>query len=63
MIKYHRSFSTIVNILIDAGFVIEKMIEPLPDADMLEAYPGYRDLLHKPDFLLIRAKKFDVCGY
>lgn len=52
-----------MNTLIDAGFVIEKMIEPLPDADMLEAYPEYRDLLHKPDFLLIRAKKFDVCGY
>ena len=62
VIKYHRTFATIVNTLIDAGFVIEKMIEPLPDADMLKAYPEYRDLLHKPDFLLIRAKKFDVWG-
>ncbi len=57
MKKYHRTFSTIVNTLIDEGFVIEKMIEPLPDEDMLKAHPEYRDLLHKPDFLLIRAKK------
>lgn len=28
--KYHRTFSTIVNALIEAGFTIEKMIEPLP---------------------------------
>lgn len=62
VIKYHRTFATIVNTLIDAGFVIEKMVEPLPDADMLKAYPEYRDLLHKPDFLLIKAKKFDVWG-
>lgn len=55
--KYHRTFSTIVNTLIEAGFMIEKMIEPLPTDSLLEEHPEYRDLLHKPDFLLIRAKK------
>ena len=55
--KYHRTFSTVVNALIEAGFAIERMIEPTPDEAMLEAHPEYRDLLHKPDFLLIRAKK------
>ena len=25
--------------------------------DLLEQYPDYKDLLHKPDFLLIRVKK------
>lgn len=55
--KYHRTFSTIVNTLIEAGFTIEKMTEPLPTEELLEKYPDYRDLFHKPDFLLIRVKK------
>lgn len=55
--KYHRTFSTIVNILTEAGFCIEKMVEPLPDEELLEKYPGYRDLFHKPDFLVIKSKR------
>ncbi len=55
--KYHRTFSTIVNTLIEAGFMIEKMIEPLPTDKLIEEYPEYRDLFHKPDFLLIKARK------
>ena len=55
--KYHRMFSTIVNTLVDAGFIIEKMIEPMPDEEMLKQHPDQKDLFHKPDFLLIRASK------
>ncbi|WP_161980271.1 class I SAM-dependent methyltransferase [Streptococcus sp. S784/96/1] len=55
--KYHRTFSEIINILISAGFTIEKMIEPLPENKILEEYPEYRDLLHKPDFLVVKAQK------
>ncbi|MBQ6933638.1 MAG: class I SAM-dependent methyltransferase [Clostridia bacterium] len=55
--KYHRMFSTVVNTLIQNGFVIEKMIEPLPTEELLAKYPDHRDLFHKPDFMLIRARK------
>lgn len=55
--KYHRTFSTIVNTLIDTGFKIEKIIEPLPDIDIMKAHAEYRDLFHRPDFLLIKAEK------
>lgn len=55
--KYHRMFSTVVNTLVDAGFSIEKMIEPLPTKEILEQYPDHRDLFHKPDFLLVKAGK------
>jgi SAM-dependent methyltransferase len=54
---YHRTFSTIVNTLLDAGFSIENMVEPLPTPELLERYPDYKDLLHKPDFLLMKVKK------
>lgn len=55
--KYHRTFSTIINTLIEVGFTVAKMIEPLPTDEILEQYPEYKDLFHKPDFLLLRVKK------
>lgn len=55
--KYHRTFSTIINTLIEAGFVIEKLIEPIPTKEMAETYPEYQDLFHKPDFLLVKVRK------
>ena len=57
VVKYHRIFSTIVNNLADAGFIIEKMEEPLPNEELLKKYPQYADLFHKPDFLIVRARK------
>lgn len=54
---YHRTFSNIVNTLIEVGFSIEQMIEPLPTTELLRSYPDYKDLLHKPDFLLVKVKK------
>ena len=55
--KYHRTCSTVVNTLIDNRFVIEKIVEPVPSAELLAAHPEQDDLLHKPLFLLIRARK------
>ena len=55
--KYHRMFSTIINTLIEAGFTVEKMTEPLPDEKLLKNHPEYCDLFHKPDFLVVRARK------
>lgn len=54
---YHRTFSTIVNTLCEAGFSIEHMIEPLPTAEILQNFPKHSDLFHKPDFLLLKVKK------
>lgn len=55
--KYHRTFSSIINTLIETGFKIEKLIEPLPTEDLLKKYPDYKDLFHKPDFLLVKCAK------
>ncbi len=55
--KYHRMFSTIMNVLIGAGFRIEKVIEPVPTEALLDKYPDYEDLLHKPDFMVVKVKK------
>ena len=55
--KYHRMFSTVINTLTENGFMIEKVVEPFPDEEILEKYPDYSDNLHKPDFLIIKSLK------
>ena len=57
IIKYHRTFETILNTLIETGFIVEQISEPIPSDKIMEKYPGYKDNIHKPDFLLIRVKK------
>lgn len=57
VIKYHRSFSEIVNTFNEAGFQIEKMLEPLPSKKDLELIPRMVKDIHKPNFLIIRANQ------
>lgn len=56
VIKYHRGFSTIINSLSEAGFMVERMTEA-PNKDQIDRIPQYAKKLHKPDMLLIKAKK------
>jgi len=55
--KYHRSFSTLLNTLIDEGFEISKVLEPIPQQEIIDQFPEYEDSIHKPDFLIIKAIK------
>lgn len=55
--KYHRTFSEIVNALCSAGFVIEKLLEPVPPQEIVERDKRWEKDFHKPNFLLIKARK------
>ncbi len=57
VLKYHRSFSTIVNTLIENGFAIEKVVEPTVSEEILRKSPRLKSELHRPTFLIIKAKK------
>lgn len=57
VIKYHRTFSDIINGLILAGFIIDTVDEPIPTKDMIKKSPNYENNLHKPNFLIIKARK------
>ena len=57
VIKYHRTFSEIMNSLISNGFTIQNVLEPLPTEDIVQKNKRYMNDFHKPDFLLIKAKK------
>jgi 2-polyprenyl-3-methyl-5-hydroxy-6-metoxy-1,4-benzoquinol methylase len=57
VIKYHRTFSSIINSLVTVGFRIEKMLEPIPSEEVMNRYPAYKKDIHKPDFWLIKVCK------
>jgi GrpB-like predicted nucleotidyltransferase (UPF0157 family)/ubiquinone/menaquinone biosynthesis C-methylase UbiE len=57
VIKYHRTFSEVVNTLLTTGFSIEGMLEPAPSEELIDRLPYYADELHKPNFLLIKVRK------
>lgn len=54
---YHRTIATIINQLIEAGFTIEKMAEPML-AEQPEWHAEFKDLQHRPVLLFLRARLF-----
>lgn len=57
VIKYHRTFSNIINALVKAGFVIEEICEPVPEEWAIEKLPKIIKEYIKPNFLIIKARK------
>lgn len=55
---YRRPLSNIITSVIDAGFIIEKLLEPMPiEKFKIEQPSTYDRLTKKPQFLFIRARK------
>ena len=48
--RYHRTFATLLNGLIDAGMTVERVVEPVPPKEAGEEW-------RRPVFLLLRARK------
>ena len=57
VIMYHRTFSEVINALIDAGFKVERVLEPLPSKAAIKKEPKLKRRYHKPNFLIIKAVK------
>jgi SAM-dependent methyltransferase len=55
--KHHRTMATLINGLIDAGLTVERVLEPIPDAEALRRRPDFADEHRRPTFLLVRARK------
>ncbi|GAF20500.1 MULTISPECIES: class I SAM-dependent methyltransferase [Shouchella] len=56
VVKYHRTLTTYLNTLLEAGFLIERIEEPKPDPAILAQNPEYKQELRRPMFLIIKAK-------
>jgi ubiquinone/menaquinone biosynthesis C-methylase UbiE len=57
VVKYHRTISTLVNELITNGYVLEKIVEPLPIPEGLQAMPKIISEQRKPSFLIVKSRK------
>lgn len=57
VIKYHRNFEEIINTLIDNGFVIEKILEPIPSENAIKNNPKYVNQYDRPFFLFVKVRK------
>ena len=57
VIKYHRTFSDVINALAKAGFVIEEVCEPTPEDWAVEKLPTIVKEYIKPNFLIVKARK------
>ena len=57
MPSYRRSLKEFLMPLLDAGFLLERIVEPLPTDDFKNSDPGrYKSLMHRPGFLCVRAR-------
>ncbi len=55
---YHRTFSTIVNAIVGAGFQIERCEESRVSDEMRTKYPEqFGGTLHRSDFVFFRCRK------
>lgn len=57
VIKYHKTITTYLNGLLEAGFEIVRVVEPEPDPALLDSMPDMRDEVRRPMMLLVSARK------
>jgi SAM-dependent methyltransferase len=55
--RYHRTVSSYVNALLDAGLLLKRLNEPGPSRDDMTNWPRLKDQRRRPPFLVIRADK------
>lgn len=56
VIKYHRTLTTYLNILLQMNFELQHIIEPQPPEEMMDI-PGMKDEMRRPMMLLVSARK------
>jgi SAM-dependent methyltransferase len=55
---HRRPLSSVINPLLDAGFTLERLLEPVPTEQFKQKLPqDYAELVRRPGFLCVRAVK------
>lgn len=57
VVKYHKTMTTYMNTLIQSGFEVTGIVEPMPEESMLKEIPEMSDELRRPMMLLISSRK------
>ncbi|KKX28294.1 class I SAM-dependent methyltransferase [Rhizobium sp. LC145] len=55
VIKYHRTLGTTINTLIDAGFVLDRLVEWHPSPEQLAANPAFEEEMDRPMMMILSA--------
>jgi SAM-dependent methyltransferase len=57
VVKYHKTLTTYLNVLLKEGFEITGIVEPQPSEELLHTVEGMQDELRRPMMLIISAKR------
>jgi SAM-dependent methyltransferase len=57
VVKQHRSVATYLNLLIEAGFTIARVVEWSPSPEQIASHPEWTDEVERPPFLLVAARR------
>lgn len=57
IVFYHRTLTSYMKAIIQAGFKVEEVIEPMPSKEMLSRYPQFKEDLHCADFIVFKLRK------
>jgi SAM-dependent methyltransferase len=57
VIKQHRTIASYLNLLIDLGFAISRVVEWGPSSEQVAAHPEWANEAQRPAFLLVSARK------
>ena len=57
VVKYHRTVETYVGALLDAGFALAYLGEPVPTSEALAARPALANEVRRPPFLVLKAAR------
>ena len=57
IMKYHHKSMTVMNSLVEAGFMIDKVMEPMPSKRLMKRVPRMKKQVNRPSYLIVRAIK------
>ncbi|MGG4147430.1 methyltransferase domain-containing protein [Paenibacillus algorifonticola] len=57
VVKYHRTVSTYMNLLLESGFELKQLSELQPTKELLNSHPAWQEEMRRPMFLIVSAVK------
>jgi SAM-dependent methyltransferase len=57
VVKQHRTVASYLNLLVEAGFTVARVVEWGPSPEQIAAHPEWADEVERPPFLLVAARR------
>ena len=56
-IQFKRTLTTYFRAILEAGFRVDRLVEPSPSPEAIEKFPGFKDDLRMSHFIVLKLKK------